>query len=91
MILPGETEAGTAGTQPCRGIKQLADGEEFESPVRSPYSGFKTRWIASVAPQKLGKSKKTSGEKLSLESHPLRGVRAEFHRLWRLSRQISLL
>jgi len=29
MILPGETEAGTAGTQPCRGIAPWAhrDGE----------------------------------------------------------------
>jgi hypothetical protein len=24
MILPGETEAGTAGTQPCRGITRRA-------------------------------------------------------------------
>ena len=28
MILPGETEAGTAGTQPCRGISRWAQADE---------------------------------------------------------------
>ena len=28
MILPGETEAGTAGTQPCRGIAQWAHRDD---------------------------------------------------------------
>jgi hypothetical protein len=28
MILPGETEAGTAGTQPCRGISRWAHRDD---------------------------------------------------------------
>ena len=28
MILPGETEAGTAGTQPCRGIARWAHRDD---------------------------------------------------------------
>ena len=28
MMLPGETEAGTAGTQPCRGISRWAHRDD---------------------------------------------------------------
>ena len=31
MILPGETEAGTAGTQPCRGITRRAHRTDISS------------------------------------------------------------
>ena len=34
MILPGETEAGTAGTQPCRGISRWAHRDD-EGGVRA--------------------------------------------------------
>jgi hypothetical protein len=45
MILPGETEAGTAGTQPCRGISRWArrddDWGREDSFLRRPTSiGF---------------------------------------------------
>src|ERR1700690_4583230 len=42
MILPGETEAGTAGTQPCRGIPRWAHRDDErgreESFLRRPTS-----------------------------------------------------
>ena len=37
MILPGETEAGTAGTQPCRGIARWAHRDDARG-VSDPFS-----------------------------------------------------
>ena len=55
MILPGETEAGTAGTQPCRGIVRWAhrddeQGREDSFLRRQPPSDRKTPCLENPRP-----------------------------------------
>jgi hypothetical protein len=53
MILPGETEAGTAGTQPCRGISRWAhrDDERGRSCAAQPPSDRKTPCLENPRPK----------------------------------------
>jgi hypothetical protein len=52
MILPGETEAGSAGTQPCRGIVRWAHRDDERSAAASLLRSSKTQ-IGSVDPDAL--------------------------------------
>jgi len=38
MILPGETEAGSAGMQPCRGIARRAHRDDAEERGKQPFA-----------------------------------------------------
>src|SRR5450759_455780 len=49
MILPGQTEAGTAGTQPCRGIAWRARRAEY-SPTESAFSPFQAEPTNALMP-----------------------------------------
>src|SRR5208282_1224809 len=56
MILPGETEAGTAGTQPCRGILRWAhrddgQGREDRPCAAQPPSDRKTPCLKNPRPE----------------------------------------
>src|SRR5258708_40196216 len=56
MILPGETEAGTAGTQPCRGISRRAHrdderGVRARSCAAQPPSDRKTPCLENPRPK----------------------------------------
>ena len=57
MILPGETEAGTAGTQPCRGISRWAHRddepgrEDSRSCAAQPPSDRKTPCLENLRPK----------------------------------------
>ena len=68
MILPGETEAGTAGTQPCRGISRWAHRDDErgreDSFLRRPTSiGF------GRAPILLGNAYRSTPKSLPGDGH----------------------
>jgi len=52
MILPGETEAGSAGMQPCRGIAWWAHRDDDRERGSSPLALFQNR-IGSKDPHAL--------------------------------------
>jgi hypothetical protein len=52
MSLPGETEAGSAGMQPCRGITWRAHRDDDRS-AEVPLSRSSTNHIGSVDPDAL--------------------------------------
>ena len=52
MILPGETEAGSAGMHPCRGIAWRAHRDDVER-GSSPFALFLKKHIGSVDPYAL--------------------------------------
>jgi hypothetical protein len=59
MILPGETEAGTAGTQPCRGTSRWAHRDDErgreDSFLRRPISiGSKDPYALKIPARKGG-------------------------------------
>ena len=56
MVLPGETEAGTAGTQPCRGMSRWAHrdderGVRTRSCAAQPPSDRKTPMLENLRPK----------------------------------------